>query len=1150
VISNSSLYINKIPDKSINSSRIYLQLTLYLVGFMLLAVLEYYFTNLSNEYLKNIDTENVRLQIGVIINEDIRKIETLTYKLATSKGRQRQNNFKKKLELKNKQLNQALDVLENGGEIRRIKRLNLVDKNTVDQKIIYKKTQIENQFILEVIELRPKISKVRIMVDHLFTLIQQRDNKNTRLDYEQKALKVKNQLQLISPLFERVTENANRLFYEGQQRLDDYQRTFQERKKHYNHLQLFLSLGIMLLVLLFGYYILRQVQTANEKLSETSKELNFQIKALNAHAIVSSTDTAGKIISVNQRFCEISGYTENELIGNDHRIINSGEHSPAVFENLWATIASGEIWQGEIKNRAKDGSFYWVNASIVPLLDDDNKPFRYIAIRNDITQRKQMQEEIDKSHRFLQSVTDTMGEGVYTLNKEGLCTSVNPEFERITGWMKEAILNQNLHDLIHFQTLDGTFVSSDECPTHKSINNGLKYVSDDEYFTHKKGHLFPVSIISVPLYEDKEVVGSVSIFRDISIRKATENALLDAKFQAEQASKDKSNFLANMSHEIRTPMNAIIGMSYLALETDLNPEQKNYIKKVHYSAESLLKIINDILDFSKIEAGKLEVENIEFEFKEMIDNVENILRDKSTEHNNQLNIVIDKNIPPVLVGDAQRLNQILINLGSNALKFSENGQVTITTSLDASSEEDKSMLHFSVKDNGIGISEAQQNRLFQSFSQADASITRKYGGTGLGLIISQQLTELMGGKIWFESEPGQGSTFHFTAQVENVKDANKSQLKLKKNKINKQRYQQSAEQLCGASILLVEDNAFNQELAVKLLNKHNIHVIVANNGEEALQCLESDIFDGILMDIQMPVMDGFEATARIRMDKRFIHLPIIAMSANNMVGDVEKAMDAGMNDYISKPVNIKKMFTTMAKWINITNVIKEQSEIETVKETDEHCLILPGFNYTGALERFENDKALYLEVLKVFAEEHADNMNEIINLLDNEQLKEAQLTAHTFKGVTANIGAEKLNQYAVELESCIKKSSVPQHDCKEIISITAQTLKNDINNIEQFLSQQLLAQEDLQSSQIETRSIEIAEIEASEIILILNEFLSLLQAYDTRASKKLESIVKMPFAQQYPDTFNDLKTCISHYDFEQGSSILSKLIEIITPNPK
>jgi len=1148
---NLSVKLSEASIPEIKSSRIYLQLILYLLGFVLLATLEYYFTSLSNEHSENINTENIRLEIGNIINDDIRKIETLTYKLATSKGKQRQNNFKKKLNHQNERLNHALDVLANGGEINRTKRLNLIDKNVVEQKIIYKKSQTDEQYILEIIELRPKIRKVREMVDELFFLIQERDLENNQISYEQKVVNVKKQLQLISPLFERVIENANRLYYEGQQRLDLYEKSFIERKKYYTNVQILLSLVIMILVLLFGYFILRQVQTANNKLNETSKELNFQIKALNSHAIVSGTDVKGNIIHVNKRFCEISGYSEEELIGQNHRIIKSDEHSKDFFTQLWQTISSGQIWHGEIKNQAKDGHFYWVDATIVPLLNNNNIPFRYIGIRTDITRRKQMEEVISKSHRFLQSMTDAMGEGVYTLDQDGICTSVNPEFEHLTGWKKTEIVGHNLHNLIHFQTADGVFVPAHECPTHKSIKNGKKYISDDEFFTHKNKTLFPVSIISVPLYENNKVVGSVSIFQDISLRKATEKALLDAKYQAEQASKDKSNFLANMSHEIRTPMNAIIGMSHLALETDLNHEQRNYIEKVQYSAESLLKIINDILDFSKIEAGKLEIENIEFEFNEVIQNVHNILSNKLKNNNIKLSFDIDNKIPPVLIGDGLRLNQILLNLGSNALKFTDAGNVIVSAKLDAFVNYNTIELHFSVQDNGIGISPDQQKKLFKSFSQADASTTRKHGGTGLGLVISQQLTELMGGKIWLESQPGKGSTFYFTVQLQTVENIEKSKSSLKDIKTKKMQYKESAVKLKGAKVLLVEDNALNQELTMKLLKKNQIQVTLANNGQEALEHLLKGNFDAVLMDVQMPVMDGYEATKKIRMDDRYKDMPIIAMTANNMVGDAEKAAEAGMNDYISKPISITKMFSTMSKWIKVNNTadkvnnhpespVSQSNAGVIISDNYAYDLsILDGFDFKNLSHRFQGDDGLFLDILRVFVKQHKDDIINIIKALTEHNHKEALLIAHTFKGVTANIGAQQLNELSIELEKCLKSSHKPEQQCTGILNTAAQRLNDDIDNINKFL---------VQTDRLRHEAVKTTELAVSEIIPILRELLSLLKSYDTKASEQLEGICNMSFAEKYTDTFNTLNKCVKSYDFEQGSVILSELISSIESN--
>ena len=764
--------------------------------------------------------------------------------------------------------------------------------------------------------------------------------------------------------------------------------------------------------------------------------------------------------------------------------------------------------------------------------------------------------------------------------------------------------------------------------------------------------------------ENKDPVRISGIHIDINELKQLENNYFAAKKLAEDANKAKSDFLANMSHEIRTPMNAIIGMSHLALETELDKKQRNYIDKVHRSAESLLGIINDILDFSKIEAGKLDVENVEFNLADTLDNLVNFISIKAEEKHLELLFDVEPNIPMDLVGDPLRLTQVLVNLANNAIKFTQQGEVILHISSQFQCD-DYTELCFTISDTGIGMTEEQQNKLFQPFTQADASTTRKHGGTGLGLTISKKLVHLMGGSIDVTSEIDKGSSFSFkitfarqeraSQQTFNpannvnrilviddnihaleifdkmlttlgydvvVKDnANdglqtlldndintpfqivfmdwqmpevngieavsiiqnkmklmnlpkvfmvtaygREELKIQLGKLTtekiltkpvtvstlndsiidsmgarkgiliqknlrQEKSMDDIESLRGASILAVEDNELNQELILGLLSNNGIACTVANNGQEALEVINNNDFDGILMDCQMPIMDGYTATRKIREIEKFKNMPILAMTANAMTGDREKAIDAGMNDHIPKPINVSYMFKIMNKWIRVKNANNETNLKALPYATETSSMQGVTLNYIDikdGLNRTMKDEALYLRLLKKFVSGQSNFFESYQVALHKNDTEIANRLIHSLKGLAGNIGAKTLQVASKDLEYQLLQGNVSNE--------AEAHLKTSLNNVIEELNEFIATQDEQTDDLLDSDNGSHFDLEPVLVILM-----QMLADYDTQSIEYLQSNSHIFNQKGLSAEYKKIELSIESYDYDKASEIINTI---------
>ncbi|NVO05744.1 MAG: PAS domain S-box protein [Rhodoferax sp.] len=648
--------------------------------------------------------------------------------------------------------------------------------------------------------------------------------------------------------------------------------------------------------------LINRVVTLVSERERGRRALNNQKFALDQHAIVSMTDLQGNIIYANGKFSEISGYSHAELLGQNHRIVNSGLHPQAFFVGMWNTIAQGQVWHGEICNRSKGGALYWVDATIVPLLDANGLPEQYIAIRTDISVRKAMEATLAEQLRFVEVLLEATPTAIYLKDRQGRYLRFNKAFETLLGIARADWIGKTVFDLV-----EGDTAAMLNAKDQDLFAQGRVQTYEAQFRNRQTGEMREGLYWKAPLTDAQgQVSGLVGTILDITEKNRIEQELRDAKRNAEDASRDKSDFLGNMSDEIRTPMNGVIGMTDLALDLEQNPTQREYLRIVKNSAQSLMVILNDVLDFSKIEAGKLNIEAVRFPLVATLDESLESLRSRAQQKGLVLESSLQPDLPAEVIGDPVRLRQILTNLCDNAIKFTAEGGVYVR--LGSVPTATGHELQITVRDTGLGIPADKQQGVFEAFSQADTSTTRRFGGTGLGLTICARLVALMGGRIWLESTEGVGSSFHFTLQVQAADSAPSTALPAAPA---------TPQTAASLQVLLVEDHPINQMLATTLLKKWGHTVVLASNGQEAVDLFPRQKWDIVLMDMQMPVMGGLEATRLIRAaEPAGLRTPIVAMTANAMESDRQACLQAGMDDHLAKPFNAIGLQAMLGRFTN------------------------------------------------------------------------------------------------------------------------------------------------------------------------------------------------------------------------------------------
>ena len=1018
-------------------------------------------------------------------------------------------------------------------------------------------------------------------------------------------------------------------------------------------------------------------EAAEEALRESEERYRSLIENLPIGLYRNTPGTQGRFIMANPAIARMHGYeTVDEFLQTPVADLYWDPADRQVFSEK--LFAQGHLISEELKLKKRNDTSFW-GAVTVNVIRDESGEIKYFdGLIEDISDRKRAEEDLEFEKRRFQTLLEYAPLGIVMIDKDNTWQYINPKFKEIFGYNLNDVRNGKQWFRLAYPDHDyRRKVISASIEKEDNAKAGGEFIPVDFKVHCKDGTEKTILFKRVLLHTGDHLLTC----EDITELKRAEEELQRAKEAAEAANRAKSTFLANMSHELRTPMNAVIGMTHLALKTELTPRQQDYLSKIQSSAHSLLGIINDILDFSKIEAGKLDMESLDFNLDDVLDNLSNLITVKVQEKEDlEVLFAMAPEVPRFLVGDTLRLGQVLISLADNAVKFTESGEIVVSTELVAQ-DRDRVTLKFSVNDTGVGLTQEQVAKLFQAFSQADTSTTRKYGGTGLGLTISKRLVKMMGGEIWVESEAGQGSAFTFTAtfrrghekekrrftpspdlqgmkvlavddnatsrqilqeilesfsfevalassgeeglaELENAAEGNSFELvimdwkmpgmdgieasrRIKKHpqlgKIppivmvtnygreeimkkaedagldgflikpvspsvlfdaimqaigkdvpkrsraahEKAREAEALQYIRGAWVLLVEDNDINRQVAQEILVGAGINVSLANDGQEAIEAIKEKEYDAVLMDLQMPVMDGYEATRVIRSDPRFKELPIIAMTAHAMAGDREKSLEVGMNDHVTKPIDPDQLFATLMKWIQplerryeLGSRVKPEAGPNGERALPEE---LPGIDIASGLKRVDGNQKLFLKLLSKFRLKHSQTVDEIRQALAEGDSNLAERLAHTVKGVSGNIGANDLHVAAHAVEMDIKKGKTDNIEGPlEQLTFTLEEVLASIASLEEG--------GDISTPTGEKPQDEDAAVNIAEVKPMLIELAALIKENDMEAADRLEALRKHLGNTAVASVVTKFEKRVGQYDFESALECLTEMAQLLAIN--